>query len=66
MNLCKILLQCGIEACFYDENQDIVDMGASLSNEIALNSDNITFSDQLSVQGVARYLNLLKLSNPFL
>ena len=54
MNLCKLLLQCGIEACLYNENQDVRDMGANLSNGIALNADGLAFSDQLSVQGVVR------------
>lgn len=54
MNLCRLLLQCGIEACFYNENEDIRTMGASLSNEIAINAENVPFSDQISMQGVVR------------
>lgn len=55
MNLCRLLLQCGIGACFYKQNEEIQSMGASLSNEIAVNSDNITFSEQISVQSAIRY-----------
>lgn len=54
MNLCRLLLQCGIEACFYNENEDIRTMGASLSNEIAINAENIALSNQLSMQGAVR------------
>ena len=55
MNLCRLLLQCGIEACFYNENEDIRTMGASLSNEIAINAEHVAFSDQISMQGAVRY-----------
>ncbi len=54
MNLCRLLLQCGIEACFYDENDEVRTMGASLSNEISINAESIAFSDQMSMQGVTR------------
>lgn len=54
MNLCRLLLQCGIEACFYDENHEMRNMGAGLSNEFAINSEGITFSDQSSMHGIAR------------
>lgn len=54
MNLCRLFLQCGVEACFYHENNEVRTMGASLSNEIPINPDSITFSDQFSMQGVVR------------
>lgn len=54
MNLCRLLLQCGIEACFYKENNEVRIMGANLSNEIPISSDSITFSDQFSMQGAVR------------
>lgn len=54
MNLCRLLLQCGIEACFCRQNENISTMGASLSSEIAINAENMAFSDRVSMQGVVR------------
>lgn len=54
MNLCRLLLQCGIEACFYHDNSEVRNMGASLSNDISMNANSITFSDQISVPGAVR------------
>lgn len=56
MNLCGWFFQCGIESCSSNENNEVNIMGASLSNEIPTNADNITFSEQLSMQIAARYV----------